>query len=146
MDIEIRDIRKELDTYSSRLSSGVRFLALGIIGGVWAILTADNITLATSIFFLKTKYLLTTTFASAVLALGLDLIQYLFAYEVHSKAHDYLEEHKASNGFEYSEGTLGRCVFQLYTAGHKLFYFKLYVLAVSAFSFLLLTFGISFST
>lgn len=75
----LKSINKELDTFSGLVSSGIRILALGIIGALWAIITANDVEIGNKVLFFESEILLRIAFASAGATLFFDLLQYIFA-------------------------------------------------------------------
>lgn len=106
--------------FSDAVGRGVRIIAFGVIAAVWAVLTADRISLAsTGLWGLSTPALVTYTFIFASTTLLADIVQYVAAYWMTSigiNRWDAAEQAGKEIEFFYNKtnlGTLGICLYWL---------------------------------
>ena len=145
--LSLEDLRKQLDWYSSSVSSAVRATSFGVIAAIWAIFTADGISLESSgLFGVPTYLAVRLAFIFAAGALLTDILQYVAAYWMTSIGYDKFEtasSKKEQATFSYDRENLGRFGVFLYRFSFILFPCKLVLAILSALAFLLLAFGVS---
>ena len=145
--ISLKDLGEQLNWYSSSVSSAVRATAFGVIAAIWAIFTADGISLESSgLLGVPTQSSVRSAFILAAGALFTDILQYVAAYWMTSIGYDKFEAVFSQNEqatFSYDRENLGRFGVFLYGCSFLLFRCKLVLAILSAVAFLFLAFGIS---
>lgn len=145
--IKQKDLKDQLDWYSSTISNAVRTTSFGVIAAIWAIFTANGLSLGeTGLFGASSQLLVRLAFVFASGALLSDILQYVSAYWMTSIGYDKYEvdlENDSSKKFFYNKECLGSWGCLLYSLGFVLFPLKLVLAIFSAFSFLFLAFGVS---
>ena len=124
-DISFDDLKKELNWYSTSVSTAVRTTAFGVIAAIWAVFTADGITLNTDgVFGMPTDLYVKASFIFAGAALLVDILQYVASYWMTSIGVDNWEKaerNKQEVNFTYGKECLGRFGYFLYRVSFILF-------------------------
>ena len=145
--ISFDDLTKQFKEYSDLVSKGVRTVAFGTIAAIWAVATADGITLnQTGLFQIPTEYLVRASFVLAAAALLADLLQYITAYWMTSIGIDKWDEREAHGEkveFYYDKKNLGCWGELLYKLSFKLLPLKLSLSVLGATAFLFLTVAVT---
>ncbi len=144
--IERAKLDESLAWYSDAVSKGVRTIAFGSIAGIWAVLTADRLTLTDTVASgLNTSYVITATFVLSSLTLLVDIVQYIAAYSMTDIGIDRWEAEE-SNGesveFYYDKANLGAWGFFLYKLNYRLFRVKLVLAILAGIAFVVFAFAI----
>jgi hypothetical protein len=99
MSLTSDDLRKELDTYTAEISTRVRTINLGILGLAWLLLLRDS-DLARLLNAISDWALLAVV-GACLLALVLDLVQYLFGEAAALEAQrDADKHHGKTQGYD----------------------------------------------
>ena len=145
--LQREDLKKELDWYSSSISTVVRTTGFGVIAGIWALFTADGLVLADKgLFGVSTEIAVRFSFICASGALFCDIVQYVSAYWMTSIGYSKFEtklEVNNSEEFYYTKEYLGGWGKTLYSLVGVFFVFKLIFAVGAALSFVFLVFGVS---
>ncbi len=148
--VTLEDLREQLNWYSGSVSSAVRTTSFGVIAAIWAIFTADGISLnANGLFDVPSYIYVRLTFVFAAAALFADILQYVTSYWMTSIGYDNYENTLAENKdaeFYYDDENLGLLGLALYKLGFLLFPAKLILSILSALIFFILAFGITINT
>lgn len=145
--LNTQQLRDQLNWYSTTISASVRTTAFGVIAAIWAIFTADDLTLTEVSFWgiqTSTSVKLAFIFASATLLA--DILQYVSSYWMYNigiDKHEALENEQKE--FFYNKECLGWRGILFYKLSFFLFPAKLILVVLSAASFLLLTFSVTWS-
>ena len=141
------DLKKELNFFSGAVSGAVRTTAFGVIAAIWAIFTADGISLQQSgLFGVPTELLVKLAFVLAGGAILTDILQYVCSYYMTSMGvdrWDVAEEEGKEVDFAYDKDNLGAIGFYLYRASFLLFPVKLVLAILSAVSFFFIAFAVT---
>ena len=144
--LSLDELKKQLDWYSGSVSSAVRTTSFGVIAAIWAVFTADGISLQSSgLFGVPTHFSVRMAFVFAGGALLTDILQYVAAYWMTSIGFDKLEKassQKKQVKFCYDRKNLGLFGAFLYKLSFVLFPCKLVLAILSAVAFLFLAFGV----
>lgn len=137
---------ESLNWYSDTVSKAVRTVAFGTIAGVWAVLTADRLTLTDTIAFgWSTSIVVTAAFVFSSFALLADIVQYVAAYKMTDIGIDRWED-KDSKGepveFYYDKVNLGRWGYFLYQLNYRLFRVKFALAILAGTAFVIFAFAI----
>ena len=145
--LSLKDLRNQLDWYSNSVSSAVRATSFGVIAAIWAVFTADGISLESSgLFGVSTHSSVRLAFIFAAGAFLTDILQYVAAYWMTSIGYDKFETVSSQNEkakFYYNRENLGPYGVFLYRFSFVLFPIKLVLAILSAVAFLFLAFGVS---
>jgi hypothetical protein len=145
--ISYDDLKDQLNWYSSSVSSAVRTTAFGVIAAIWAVFTADGISLKEhGLFGVPTELSVKLAFIFAGGALLTDILQYVATYWMTSIGVDRWEANEADGKkveFYYDRDNLGGFGTFLYRASFVLFPCKLVLAILSAVAFLFLAFGVT---
>jgi hypothetical protein len=144
------DLKKQLDWYSASVSTAVRTTAFGVIAAIWAVFTADGISLNhNGLLGVPTSLSVKWAFVFAGGALMTDILQYVSAYWMTSIGFDRFEaaeEETNSVEFHYDSENLGIFGAFLYHVSFILFPCKLILAILSALAFLFLAFAVDVSS
>ena len=128
-DIEFDDLVKELKWFSEAVSKGVRATAFGTIAALWAVLSADGVTLLdTALGGMPTSRLVSFAFIFASAALLVDMLQNIAALWMTNIGIDMWESREKVGEtvtFGYDRENLGRFGLFLYWANYSLYPLKL---------------------
>lgn len=145
--IKKTELKAQLDWYSNSISNAVRTTSFGVIAAIWAIFTADGLSLSpTGLFGVSSQSSVQLAFIFASGALLSDILQYVSAYWMTSIGYSKYEadlENENEKKFFYSKECLGRWGHFLYNLGFLLFPLKLILAILSACSFVFLAFSVS---
>jgi len=122
------ELDKQLEWFTDTVSKGVRTISFGTIAGVWAVLSADRLTLAPNVFWTPTGWIVTGAFVLASLTLLLDILQYVAAYRMTDIGIDRWEQREQAGEkvqFKYDKENLGAWGLFLYRANFRLLKWKL---------------------
>jgi hypothetical protein len=147
--LNTEELREQLNWYSTTVSASVRTTAFGVIAALWAIFTADDLSLTeVTIFGISTSTAVKLAFIFASSTLLADILQYVSSYWMYNigmnkhEASDVVENKKE---FYYNSECLGKLGISLYNVSFYLFPAKLLLVVLSASSFLLLAFSVTWS-
>ena len=147
--IKLDDLKKQLDWYSNAVSTSVRTTAFGVIAAIWAVFTADGISISpTSIFGIETEIAVKLAFVFAGGALLTDILQYVAVYWMTNIGVDNWElaqSKKKQVEFYYDRANLGMWGLILYNVSFILFPCKLILAILSAVAFVFLAFSVTFA-
>jgi len=99
--LTLKAIQDDKDYLSETLGKGLRMGALAVFGGLWAMLSADGLTLAkTTLLGLSTSYAVTAAFSFGAAVLLFDGLQYAAGYWKDHLLLRRLEAFRRANGSE----------------------------------------------
>lgn len=144
--IPLRELISEYKSRSENITKAVRAMALGVIAALWAIFTAEGVTVAdTGLFELSSDLLVKVSFVCATATLLTDLLHYCVVLWMTTIGIDRYED-RLSQGkkveFFYDEENLGRFGYSLYWVGYWLFPAKVIIALFSGFSFVMMAFAV----
>ena len=147
--LDLDDLKGQLNWYSSSVSSAVRTTAFGVIAALWAIFSAEGLSLSESgLFGLPTDFSVRWVFVFASAALLTDILQYVSAYWMTNICVDKYElakESKPDIAFYYNDQCLGKFGHILYRLSFYLFPTKLILAIASSLLFVILVFGVTWT-
>ena len=147
--LDFDDLKEQLNWYSGAISSAVRTTSFGVIAAIWAIFTADGLTIKkATLFGLSTSDSVTAAFVCASGSLLADILQYVCAYWMTSICVDKFEVARENNKrveFYYDRKCLGGFGLILYKVSFYLLPIKLILAIASAVSFVFVAFSVSLS-
>jgi len=141
------ELTEEYKWYAESVGKGVRAMALGTIAAIWAVMSADGVTLeGAGLFGLSTSGLVTAAFVFASGALFLDLLQGVSAfwmYYIGLERWELREKEQKSFSFAYDKKHLGKFGVFLYWMNTVLFPGKLFLAILAGGTFVCLAFAIT---
>ena len=135
--------------YAESVGKGVRAIALGTIGAIWAIMSADGVELAgTALFGFSTPNLVKFAFVFASASLLCDLLQGVTAFWMYHLGLERWEKRKKKNkdkdfSFDYEKEHLGSFGVVLYWLNTAFFPAKLVLAVLAGATFVCLAFAVS---
>ncbi len=146
-DIKYEDVTSEYKWYAESVGKGVRAIALGTIGAIWAVMSAEGIILEdTALFGFSTPFLVRLAFVFASAALVFDLLQGITAFWMYHIGLEKWEKRKKKKeefSFAYDREHLGRLGVFLYWSNTAFFPSKLILAILAGVTFVCLAFAIS---
>jgi hypothetical protein len=147
--LKTEELREQLNWYSTTVSASVRTTAFGVVAALWAIFTAEDLSLTEiSIFGISTSTAVKLAFVFASSTLLADILQYVSSYWMYNigmDKHETLNDGETKKDFYYNSECLGHFGIFLYKVSFYLFPAKLLLVVLSAASFLLLAFSVTWS-
>ena len=141
------ELTDEYKWYAESVGKGVRIMALGTIAAIWAVMSADGVTLeGAGLFGLSTSGLVTAAFVFASGALFLDLLQGVSAfwmYYIGLEKWEVRKKEEKSFSFAYDKKHLGKFGVFLYWMNTVLFPGKLFLAILAGGTFVCLAFAIT---
>lgn len=145
--LSVGKLRDELNWYSTSVSASVRTTAFGVIAAIWAIFTADGLTLTDATTMgISTSMAVKFSFVFASAGLLADILQYISSYWMYSigiDKHEAFLAKEKDKEFFYNKECLGLFGMFLYKFSFYLFPFKLGLVIFSAVCFLLVAFNVT---
>lgn len=149
-DIKYKDVIDEYKWYAESIGKGVRAIALGTIGAIWAVMSAEGVILEDAgLFDFSTSILVKLTFVFASAALLFDLLQGITAFWMYHIGLEKWENKKKKIeefSFAYDREHLGRFGVFLYWSNTAFFPTKLILAILAGATFVCLAFAISLSS
>ena len=146
-DMKYKEVTDEYKWYAESVGKGVRAIALGTIGAIWAVLSADGVSLGeTALFELRTSSLVKLAFVFASSALLFDLLQGITAFWMYHIGLEKWEKRKTNKtkfSFLFDKEHLGELGVFLYWSNTAFFPLKLILALLAGTMFVCLTFAIS---
>ncbi|MCG7974901.1 MAG: hypothetical protein JAZ16_07585 [Candidatus Thiodiazotropha taylori] len=146
-DIKYEDVTEEYKWYAESVGKGVRAMALGTIGAIWAVLSADGVSLEdTALFGFPSQFLVKLAFVFASAALLSDLLQGITAFWMYHLGLEKWEKQERNNEeftFAYDREHLGLFGILLYWSNTAFFPIKLILAIMAGATFVCLAFAVT---
>ena len=148
--MEYKEVVSEYKWFAESVGKAVRVISLGTIGAIWAVMSADGVTLEnTALFTIPTAFLVKFAFVFASAALLFDLLQGVTAfwmYHIGLEKWDNREDVDEKFSFAYDREHLGRFGVFLYWSNTACLPCKLILAILAGVMFVCLAFAVSLSS
>lgn len=137
------DLKELFNWYSTAISTAVRTTSFGVIGAIWAVFTADGLSVETTgLLGVSTQDSVKAAFMLASAAIFADIFQYACGYFMSKVGMERLQKNPTAK-FSYNVDNLGCFGYALYRLSFALFLAKLMLAVSSAVAFFFVAFAIS---